>query len=240
MSFKLCTCWFAWLFKCLKKTDAHRQTQRHLLQHEKYSLAALRKWASIRRIVPSRRSFSVCFKHSVPSAVFAISAMGIRGDILLRAWILMGFLSEKTGHARITPLLYHNGFSSDWTLTQCLGEGGHLGLYLYCQHFFFGQCLHKSSSSTICLLPRSLESGREQWDIFHVARSQLGPQYNASLLHWLHVSGVSGQCFALYTKSAKNNHPYHFTYINTQPVKYYQVKHTGAEYDWSNPTSPVS
>lgn len=190
--------------------------------------------------MPSRRSFSVCFKHSVPSAVFAISAMGIRGDILLRAWILMGFLSEKTGHARITPPLYHNGFSSDWTLTQCLGEGGHLGLYLYCQHFFFGQCLHKSSSSTICLLPRSLESGREQWDIFHVARSQLGLQYNASLLHWLHVSGVSGQCFALYTKSAKNNHPYHFTYINTQPVKYYQVKHTGAEYDWSNPTSPVS
>lgn len=111
------------------------------------------------------------------------------------------------------------------------GRGGTWGCISTVSTFFW-QCLHKSSSSTICLLPRSLESGREQWDIFHVARSQLGPQYyNASLLHWLHVSGVSGQCFALYTKSAKNNHPYHFTYINTQPVKYYQVKHTGAEYD---------
>lgn len=158
----------------------------------------------MRRIVPSRRSFSVCFKHSVPSAVFAISAMGIRGDILLRAWILMGFLSEKTGHARITPPLYHNGFSSDWTLTQCLGEGGGAhGAVSLLSALFFGQCLHKSSSSTICLLPRSLESGREQWDIFHVARSQVGPQYNASLLHWLHVSGVSGQCFCLIYQISK-------------------------------------
>lgn len=126
------------------------------------------------------------------------------------------------------------------TYTVFGGGGGAPGAVSLLSALFFGQCLHKSSSSTICLLPRSLESGREQWDIFHVARSQVGPQYNASLLHWLHVSGVSGQCFALYTKSAKNNHPYHFTYINTQPVKYYQVKHTGAEYDWSNPTSPVS
>lgn len=139
-----------------KKTDAHRQTQRHLLQHEKYSLAALREWASIRCIVPSRRSFSVCFKHSVPSAVFAISAMGIRGGILLRAWILMGFLSEKTGHARITPPLYHNGFSSDWTLTQCLGEGGHLGLYLYCQHFFLDNASTKAQvQRSVCFLDLS-------------------------------------------------------------------------------------
>lgn len=67
-------------------------------------------------IVPSGHSFWVRFKHSGHSAVFAISAMGVRGGILLRAWILMGFLSEKTGLARITPTLYCNGFSSDWTL----------------------------------------------------------------------------------------------------------------------------
>lgn len=55
--------------------------------------------ASIILIVPSGRRFCVYFKHS---AVFAISDMGVRGGILLRAWILMGFLSEKTAPARIT------------------------------------------------------------------------------------------------------------------------------------------
>lgn len=67
-------------------------------------------------IVPCGHSFWVCFKHSGPSAVSAISAMGVRGGILLRAWILMRLLSEKTGPARITPTLYCNGFSSDWAL----------------------------------------------------------------------------------------------------------------------------
>lgn len=38
---------------------------------------------------------------------------------MLRTWILMGFLSEKTGPARITSLLHGNGFSSDWTLAYC-------------------------------------------------------------------------------------------------------------------------
>lgn len=66
--------------------------------------------------MPSGHRLCVYFKHSGPSAVFAISDMGVRGGILLRAWILMGFLSEKTGSARITPPLYCNGFSSDWTL----------------------------------------------------------------------------------------------------------------------------
>lgn len=77
-------------------------------------------------IVPGGDRFCICFKHSGPSAVFAISAMDVRGGILLRAWILMGFLSEKTGTARITSLLYCNGFSSDWTLvySKALSWGG--------------------------------------------------------------------------------------------------------------------
>ena len=56
--------------------------------------------------------------------------MGVRGGILLRAWILMGFLSEKTGPARITPPLYCDGFSSDWTLvySKALSWGGAVSL----------------------------------------------------------------------------------------------------------------
>lgn len=34
----------------------------------------------------------------------------------MRPQILMGLLSEKTGQTRITPLLYGDGFSRDWTL----------------------------------------------------------------------------------------------------------------------------
>ena len=46
--------------------------------------------------------------------------MGVRGGILLKAWILMGFLSEKTGPVGITPPLYCDGFSIDtWTLACC-------------------------------------------------------------------------------------------------------------------------
>lgn len=71
---------------------------------------------SISLIVPSGQRFCVYFKHSAFSAICAISAMGVRGEIVLRAWILMGFLSENTGPAGITPPLYCNGFSTDWTL----------------------------------------------------------------------------------------------------------------------------
>lgn len=95
-------------------------------------------------IVPSGHGLCVYFKHS---AVFAISAMGVRGGILLRAWILMGFLSEKTGPARITPPLYCDGFSSDWTLVYSKALSYEGGLFL-CSQRFFGQWLHKSSSLT--------------------------------------------------------------------------------------------
>lgn len=135
--------------------------------------------------MPSRHRFCVYLKHSGLSPVFAISAMGVRGGILLKAWILMGFLSESTGPARITPPLYCNGFSSDWTFAyskalswaEVESEGG---LQFFCCQHFFGQCLHKGSA--ICLLSRSLVSGREQWDIFHVACYQLGPQYSVSVV----------------------------------------------------------
>lgn len=110
--------------------------------------------------MPSGLRFCVYFKHRGPSAVFAISAMGVRGGILLRVWILMGFLSEKTGPARITPPLYCDGFSSDLTLVHSKALSLE-GLFLCCQRFF-GQCILKSSSLTVCLLSRSLVSGREK------------------------------------------------------------------------------
>lgn len=92
--------------------------------------------------MPSGHRFCVRFKHSGPSAVFAISAMGVRGGILLRAWILMRFLSEKTGTVRITPPLYCNGFSSDWTLVFSKA----LSLFLDCQHFFLDNASTKAKA----------------------------------------------------------------------------------------------
>lgn len=70
-------------------------------------------YASVSVTVPGGRGFRACFKHG---AVFANSAMSVRGGFLLRLQILMGLLREKTGRARITPPLYNNGFSRDWTL----------------------------------------------------------------------------------------------------------------------------
>lgn len=70
-------------------------------------------YASVSVTVPSGRGFCACFKHG---AVFANSAMSVRGGFLLRLQILMGLLREKTGRARTTPPLYSDGFSRDWTL----------------------------------------------------------------------------------------------------------------------------
>lgn len=68
---------------------------------------------SLSVIVPGGRGFCVPFKDD---SVFANSAISIRGGVLLRPQILMGLLSEKTGWAWITPPLYNDGFSRDWTL----------------------------------------------------------------------------------------------------------------------------
>lgn len=72
-----------------------------------------------------------------------------------------------------------NGFSSDWTLTYSQAYSWQ-GLFFCCQRFF-GQCLHKSCSSTLHLRSRSLVSGRESQVLFYVAHDQLGPQYNFSV-----------------------------------------------------------
>lgn len=61
-------------------------------------------------IVPGGCGFCASFKRA---AVFANSAMSIRGGFPLRPQILTGLLSEKTGPARIAPPLYADGFSRD-------------------------------------------------------------------------------------------------------------------------------
>lgn len=173
--------------------------------------------ASMSLIVPGGHRLCVYFKHS---AVFAISAMGVKGGILLRAWILMGFLSEKTGPARITPPLYCDGFSSDWTLVYSKALS-YEGDCFSAVSAFLDNGSTKAQAWLVGLLSRSLVSGRESRDIFHVTCHQLGPQYNFSVPVCL-VSWAAR--FAFCTRSAKKNQPYHFTVINTQPLKYYRVK----------------
>lgn len=142
-----CALPFAWkvrrFLKCTNST--HTNTHAHVCNVKKvFPRSHKSDQASMSLIVPSGHRLCVYFKHS---AVFAISAMGVRGGILLRAWILMGFLSEKTGPARITPPLYCDGFSSGWTLVYSKALSYEGGLFL-CSQRFFGQWLHKSSSLT--------------------------------------------------------------------------------------------
>lgn len=100
------------------------------------------------------------FRDSCSIAGFAISAMGVRGGIQLSAWILMGFLSEKTGLAKITPPLYAAmAFPVTGHLQTLLlfSIGVKHRLFFYRQHFLKKHNTpHKSWGSTICLLSRSL------------------------------------------------------------------------------------
>lgn len=111
--------------------------------------------------------------------------------------------------------------------TLTLFHGSKAGtVFLRCQHFF-GQYLHKSSSSTICLLSRSLlqrlAAKTEAFFLFFFW-TEVDISWEHSLMfQWTSVWCLK-QSITLYTKSAKNNQPYHFTNFNTQQVKYYQVK----------------